>query len=231
MKKPIIAITGNQFFDSNDTVSPHLSYCATGFVTAVQEAGGVPLIMPISEPELAKEYVTLADKLIFTGGQNVLPQFYQEEQSIDSDDYLLERDLFELALMKEALLQNKPIFTVCRGTQLFNVLMGGTLYQDIPNHWQTAASATPVHDIGIEKDSLLATIYGEHASINSFHHQAIKKLAPDLIITARSSDDGIIEAIERKDQYPYLGVQWHPELMVEDRTLEKNLFSFVVNHL
>ena len=95
-----------------------MSYAATGLVEAVKEAGGIPLILPIGDAALAKDYISMIDKLIITGGQNVLPKFYGEEITIDSDDYLLKRDLFELALIEEARATKKAIFTVCRGTQL-----------------------------------------------------------------------------------------------------------------
>ena len=133
--RPVIGITGNErpFPDDPDA---NMSYAATGFVEAVKEAGGIPLILPIGDAALAKDYISMIDKLIITGGQNVLPKFYGEEITIDSDDYLLKRDLFELALIEEARAAKKAIFTVCRGTQLYNVALGGTLYQDIEHHWQ-----------------------------------------------------------------------------------------------
>ena len=114
--RPVIGITGNErpFPDDPDA---NMSYAATGFVEAVKEAGGIPLILPIGDAALAKDYISMIDKLIITGGQNVLPKFYGEEITIDSDDYLLKRDLFELALIEEARAAKKAIFTVCRGTQ------------------------------------------------------------------------------------------------------------------
>ena len=123
-KRPVIGITGNErpFPDDPDA---NMSYAATGFVEAVKEAGGIPLILPIGDTALAKDYISMIDKLIITGGQNVLPKFYGEEITIDSDDYLLKRDLFELALIEEARAAKKAIFTVCRGTQLYNVALGG----------------------------------------------------------------------------------------------------------
>ena len=106
-KRPVIGITGNErpFPDDPDA---NMSYAATGFVEAVKEAGGIPLILPIGDADLAKHYVAMIDKLIITGGQNVLPKFYGEEITIDSDDYLLKRDLFELALIEEL---SYPSFT------------------------------------------------------------------------------------------------------------------------
>ncbi|MET3644338.1 gamma-glutamyl-gamma-aminobutyrate hydrolase family protein [Streptococcus gallinaceus] len=224
----IIGITGNQFFDQTDTVSPRMSYAATGFPEAVRQAGGLPIIMPIADPAYAASYISMIDKLILTGGQNVLPQFYQEEQTIVSDDYLLERDLFELALIKEARLQGKPILAICRGLQLFNVAMGGTLHQDIPQHWQESLAHVPHHSIDIAEDSLFAKFFGKSTFINSFHHQSIKDLASNLKVVATSSQDGIIEAVETTDSSRFLGVQWHPELLWKSSPQNQALFDYFV---
>ena len=90
-----------------------MSYAAKGFVEGVKGAGGIPIILPIGDQEMASHYISLIDKLILTGGQNVDPKFYGEPKTIDSDDYHLQRDIFELALIKEAIKQKKPIFSVC----------------------------------------------------------------------------------------------------------------------
>ena len=150
MSKPIIGITGNEREIPDDHFI-HMSYTATGFVEGVKEVGGIPIILPIGDEEMAKRYVSVVDKLIITGGQNVCPQFYGEEKVIESDDYLLKRDIFELALIKEARSQNKPIFTVCRGTQLYNVALGGTLHQDIEDHWQDSSAEYTTQTIATEK--------------------------------------------------------------------------------
>ena len=103
MNKPVIGITGNEKAHPDDDIM--LSYAAKGFVEGVKEAGGIPLILPIGDEEMAGYYISLIDKLILTGGQNVDPKFYGEPKAIDSDDYHLQRDIFELALIKEAIKQ------------------------------------------------------------------------------------------------------------------------------
>ena len=108
MKKPVIGITGNEKAHPDDELM--MSYAAKGFVEGVKEAGGIPIILPIGDQEMASFYIGLIDKLILTGGQNVDPKFYGEPKTIDSDDYHLQRDIFELALIKEAIKQKKPIF-------------------------------------------------------------------------------------------------------------------------
>ena len=180
---------------------------------------------------MASHYISLIDKLILTGGQNVDPKFYGEPKTIDSDDYHLQRDLFELALIKEAIKQKKPIFSVCRGTQLFNVAMGGTLYQDIKGHWQDSSVEYTTQRLVTKPDNILREIYGEISHINSFHHQSIKDLAPNLKIAAYDPKDGIIEAVMSTDDVAFLGVQWHPEFLFENRPKDKNLFDYVVNEL
>ena len=229
MTKAIIGISGNEKTHPDDELM--MSYCIKGFVEGVKEVGGIPLILPIGDEEMARAYVSMVDKLILTGGQNVDPKFYDEEKSIDSDDYHLQRDIFELALIKEAIQQKKPIFSVCRGTQLFNVAMGGTLFQDIEDHWQDSTAEYTTHRLATEADNILREIYGEISHINSFHHQSIKDLAPNLKVIAYDPKDNIIEAVTTTDDIAFLGVQWHPESLYENRPKDKKLFDYVVNKL
>ena len=230
MTKPIIGITGNERPHPDSTIAI-LSYTGGGFIKAVEKVGGTPLVLPIVDPSYAPTYIQLIDKLILTGGQNVLPKFYGEEQTIDSDDYLLERDLFEMALIKEALKQGKPIFAICRGTQLFNVVKGGSLHQDIPNHWQEEEADCLTQTIAVDHDSLLANFYKDGACVNSYHHQALKDLGQGLRVVARDPKDGIIEAVESTDDTPFIGVQWHPELIWEKSPADLALFDYFVNQL
>ena len=229
MKKPVIGITGNEKTHPDDDIM--MSYAAKGSVEGVKDAGGIPIILPIGDQEMVCHYISMIDKLILTGGQNVDPKFYGEPKTIDSDDYHLQRDIFELALIKEAIKQKKPIFSVCRGTQLFNVAMGGTLYQDIEDHWQDCSAEYTTQRLVTEPNTVLREIYGEISHINSFHHQSIKDLAPNLKIAAYDPKDGIIEAVMSTDDVAFLGVQWHPEFLFENRPKDKNLFDYVVNDL
>ena len=144
---------------------------------------------------------------------------------------IFKETFFELALIKEAIKQKKPIFSVCRGTQLFNVAMGGSLYQDIEDHWQDTSAEYTTQRLVTEPDTILREIYGEISHINSFHHQSIKDLASNLKVVAHDPKDGIIEAVTTTDGFPYLGVQWHPEFLFENRPKDKGLFNYVVNKL
>ena len=174
----------------------------------------------------------MIDKLILIGGQNVDPKFYNEENHASEDDFFLERDIFEMALIEEATKQKKPIFSICRGTQLMNVALGGSLHQDIENHWQDKPSDYLYHEMIVEEDSKLAEIYGCGTSINSFHHQSIKHLASDLRVIARDPEDNTVEAVESNSpDLRFLGVQWHPELLLDKREEDLKLFEYVVNEL
>lgn len=230
MTKPIIGISGNKRPHPDSSLAV-ISYTGGGFVEAVEKVGGIPLVLPVVNEETAKSYISMIDKLILTGGQNVDPSFYGQEKEIESDDYSMERDLFEIALIKEAQKQGKPIFSVCRGTQLYNVVQGGDLYQDIPDHWQEVDVDHLSQELEVAPDSILAPFYPNGSCINSFHHQAIKQVGQNLRVVATSPEDGIVEAIEATDGYPYLGVQWHPELLFGNREPDLALFDYVVNKL
>lgn len=230
MKKIIVGITGNDTICSEksgvhyDTVSRHLS-------EGVKEAGGLPIIIPLGTPDLAKAYIDMVDKLILSGGQNVDPRYYGESRAVDSDDYNLERDEFEFALVKEALAQKKPIFAVCRGMQLLNVALGGTLNQKVENHWQAEYRGTH-HRIDIVKNSRVSHLLKNGSEINSIHRQSVKDLAPGLTATARDPRDGTIEAYEGTNGAPLLGFQWHPELLLETQNSQsQNLFNYLVHEL
>lgn len=196
----------------------------------VKQAGGLPIVIPVGTADLAKSYVDMIDKLILSGGQNVDPSFYGEERAVDSDDYCLVRDEFELALIKEALRQNKPIFAVCRGMQLLNVALGGTLHQEVDNHWQDSYTGT-AHEVAVKPNSRVSRLVKSGSWINSLHHQSVKELAPDLVATAHDPRDGTIEAYESKSGAPILGVQWHPELLLEDEKSNQELFDYLVKTL
>ncbi|MEI5994571.1 gamma-glutamyl-gamma-aminobutyrate hydrolase family protein [Candidatus Enterococcus mansonii] len=240
MKRPIIGIAANEIADAGQRLY-HLpiSYTPAGYVKAVQKAGGLPMLLPIGIPITAKEYVKQIDKLILAGGQNVAPDLYGEEPLVKEAALANERDQFELALIYEAFLQEKPIFAVCRGMQLANVALGGSLYQEISHlggkkvsHMQVPISREiPTHRIQTKDGSILRGIYGEEASVNSFHFQAVKKLAPYLSATA-FSEDGIIEGIEsNQEKLTFLGVQWHPDFAYTHLKQEMDIFRYVVKEL
>jgi len=228
MKKPVIGITGNEKTHPDDNIM--MSYVAKGFVEGVKDAGGIPIILPIGDQEMACHYISMIDKLILTGGQNVHPQFYGEKKTIESDDYNLVRDEFELALLKEALRQNKPIMAICRGVQLVNVAFGGTLNQEIEGHWQGLPFGTS-HSIETVEGSVVAKLFGKESQVNSVHRQSIKDLAPNFRVTAIDPRDQTIEAIESIDEHRIIGLQWHPEFLVNEENGNLELFEYLLNEL
>ncbi|HFU4497572.1 TPA: gamma-glutamyl-gamma-aminobutyrate hydrolase family protein [Streptococcus suis] len=229
MSQPIIGISGNHY-KTGDHTEPLLSYTQTCLVNAIEDAGGIPLILPVTRPELSEQYMKLVDKLVLTGGQNVEPIHYQEKLLIDSSNYFPERDRFELALIEAAHHQEKPIFGICRGLQLYNVAQGGSLHQEVLGHWQENTGNQPSQDLYFPIESQLSQIYAQEPTVNSFHRQAINKLAPSLEIIALSPDKQTIEAVQStRDSHTFLGVQWHPELLYGERETENRLFDYIVN--
>ena len=229
MAKVIVGITGNE---KEIPAMSGIKYVAVAqdLSEGVKQAGGLPIVIPIGKPELAKDYVDMVDKLILSGGQHVDPRFYGQEKEIDSDDYSLARDQFELALIKEALRQKKPIFAVCRGMQLLNVALGGSLHQSIQGHWQEDVSGTS-HSLEIRPNSRVSQLFQAGTQINSLHRQSIKDLAPGLVATAHDPRDGTIEAYESQGQQSILGIQWHPEFLAKNCSHNQKLFDYLVQAL
>lgn len=201
---------------------------STLFADGVKRAGGLPFYIPISNPDFAREYVNRIDKLILSGGQNVDPSYYGEEKTIDSKDYFLDRDIWEVALVKEAIAQGKPVLGVCRGLQLYNAVTVGSLNQAIDGHAEKGPFEI-THKNVTENGSQLQQIYGREQEVNSVHRQSLKKLAPHLKVTARSSKDDVIEGVESFTDAPFIGVQWHPEFLLGHKHLkDQGLFDYFV---
>lgn len=187
---------------------------------SIELAGGIPFIIPeTSDPLLIEQTLSRLDGLMMSGGEDIDPAYYGEEKIEQCESINDKRDYYELLLVKKAIDRNIPILGVCRGLQLINVVMGGKLYQDIPTekpsevtHRRYDLEPNPAHKIGIEAGSVTAEILGQATyDVNSLHHQGIKKVAPELKVTAWSLPDSIPEAIE----HPYrsiIAVQFHPEL-------------------
>lgn len=240
--KPIIGIPANQIISHADIFQGnHVSYTPKGFVQALQKVGGLPLVMPINQnTEDVSEYVSHIDKLLLTGGQDVTPALYGEEPHPKLGQTDILRDNWELALIEEALKQHKPIFAVCRGMQLMNVYFGGTLHQDLSlyddwtvKHVQTPTSPSyATHSVQLTGDSPLSKILNtRELSVNSYHHQIIKRTAPALQVAAKSRDN-VAEAVTAKDEaLRILGVQWHPELDFDVNEQSLALFDYFVHTL
>lgn len=212
------------------------AFVGQDYVHAVARAGGVPVILPvINTDEIIAQQLKAVDGLILSGGFDVHPHFYGEEPHALLDVCYPDRDAFEIKLAQTASKMNIPILGICRGLQLLNVAFGGTLHQDIAlhsnevlQHHQKARPDMPAHTVNLELGTVLHHIF-QQTSIrtNSLHHQSINKLAPGFTVSAKSQD-GVIEGIESMEHSFILGVQWHPELMVEKDPLMQGLFQAFV---
>ncbi|HEM6044536.1 TPA: gamma-glutamyl-gamma-aminobutyrate hydrolase family protein [Streptococcus suis] len=227
MEKVIIGISGNEQEFPTKSGRTYVTV-ASELADGVRQAGGVPMVIPMGTPDLAKDYINMIDKLILSGGQHVDPSLYGQERLIDSNDYLLERDEFELALIEEALWQGKPIFAVCRGMQLLNVALGGSLEQEVAHHWQDGIAGTS-HRLQVKPKSRIGQLFTQGSPINSFHQQRIKELAPGLVATGLDPRDGTIEAYESRGNQALFGIQWHPEFLYNDCKQHRDLFQYLVD--
>jgi putative glutamine amidotransferase len=210
----------------------------SAYVRSITAAGGVPLVLsPLMGHSFAARALDGVDGLVLTGGEDVDPSWYNAELSPLTNPPDRNRDLFELALFAAARQRELPILGICRGIQLINVALGGTLYQDLPSerpgrvdHNPAGARADRSHAIRLAPGSLAAEALGATSlRVNSFHHQAVRDLAPKLVATGWSEDE-LIEAVESVEGEPWLlAVQWHPEEMHADaRAPDRGLFAALV---
>lgn len=202
------------------------------YMAAVIRAGGVPFVFPLTCDEtVLNPLLEIADGLLFTGGQDVEPERYGEKRQPWCGETLSRRDDMETILFQRGLELKKPMFSTCRGFQLFNTLNGGTLYQGLPEehpsdigHNQKSPYDQPVHSAKVVPDTPLAKITEKDVlEVNSFHHQAVHDLS-DRFRPMAISPDGLIEAIYMPDQVFVMGVQWHPEWMIENDESSRRLF-------
>jgi putative glutamine amidotransferase len=233
-QKPLIGISTG-YSASDNSASLRFTY-----VDAVVNAGGIPVLIPLERDSLAAaEVISKVDGLILSGGEDVHPFFYGEESASALGGVNLERDCSDMWLLQSAVKLNKPVLAICRGEQLTNVTFGGTLYQDIPSqfpnrptvqHGQRSAGTIAIHHINVVKDSRLYEIMQqEQLAVNSFHHQAVKDVAPDFKVVA-TAPDGVVEAIEGFPKYNILGVQFHPEYFAQQGNKQWiKLFEDLVN--
>jgi putative glutamine amidotransferase len=222
-RRPSIGLTPD-FTDSRPD-SPLAYYeLKVAYADAVLRAGGLPLVMPYSdEPGSVESYLDRLSGLIVTGGAfDVPPEAYGEAPREGLGPLKPGRTAFETALLRAALQRNLPVLGICGGMQLLNVVLGGTLYQDISRelphttqHEQKHDRSNPQHPVDVKDGTLLGEAMGRGAvMVNSTHHQAVNKVGEGLVVSAAASD-GVVEGIESTQHAFVVGVQWHPELLTQ----------------
>lgn len=235
---PVIGVTATLKEDANSVAERPLGSFVRAdldYVAGVAQAGGIPMILP-PIPGTAEEVAGNIDGLLLCGGSDLDPAYYGENPIPELDVTLPVRDTFEMALVEQALERGMPVFGICRGLQVLNVALGGTLYQDLPSqlhpdliaHRQRIPKWQWTHEVEADCGSKIGKIMGsDNLRVNSYHHQAIKDLAEPLAAVAHASD-GVIEAVEARDLSKrwIVGVQWHAEAMRDSEGAEhRNLFS------
>lgn len=224
MKKPVILIFSSRKDD--------LSFCSVRYSDAVLLHGGIPIIVPMkTDGESLAQLCGYADGFLFAGGVDLDPALYGETKLNDTVEIDGIRDTLEMTAMPHVLRSGKPVFGICRGIQSVCVGMGGTLWQDIPAqvpdavcHKQTKPGAESTHEVTVKRGTrLYGIIKEEKIMTNSFHHQSVKDPGKDLTVCAQASD-GLIEALEGKDDRFLVLVQWHPEFTAGTDVVSAALF-------
>ena len=214
-----------------------MEYTFADYSQAILDAGGAPVILPTAQDRRSLEAVLGAVKgLILSGGPDIHPRRYGEEPSAGLGEVDEALDRMELLAAGLAMERNLPLLGICRGIQVLNVALGGTLYQDIASQVPESICHTPktdkavnTHTVRLEAGSRLHRLFGRREIwVNGKHHQAVKDLAPGLTVAARARD-GVVEAAEDPRRRFAVGVQWHPEGNWRDDPYSKKLFSAFVH--
>ncbi|MGQ9667616.1 MAG: gamma-glutamyl-gamma-aminobutyrate hydrolase family protein [Anaerolineae bacterium] len=234
MSHPVIGIPCAQMeLDAN---RPPAMGAQKTYIEALVRAGAVPILIPLGMQEGAvEELAARLDGLLLAGGEDVDPQFYgaAPHPTMKHTDPL--RDAVEIALTRWMMERDRPVLAICRGHQLLNVALGGTLIQDVPSELPLACEharffpAHPLdeiaHEVNLAPASRLFALFGqEKLGVNSRHHQAVKELGDGLVATAWAPD-GVIEGMELPGRRFVIGVQWHPENLLDAMPIMRRLFE------
>lgn len=232
MPSNIALITGRHVVQPEEKIFGPASLAQDYEFIPFHREGWVPLLIPsarFTDVEI-EDMIRIASLIVLTGGEDVDPLLYGEDVRYPEVKRAEFRDAVEFALLKEAMKQKKSVFCICRGMQILNAVLGGTLHQDVSKDISGALSHMQQenenlsHRVQLEDGSFLEKLYKKkEITVNSFHHQSIKDLGRGLRITARSSD-GVIEAVEHEN-LPVIGVQWHPEISYVFDEASQKLFQ------
>ncbi|PAE26654.1 MULTISPECIES: gamma-glutamyl-gamma-aminobutyrate hydrolase family protein [Bacillaceae] len=216
--KPIIGVTSS--------LEAHRLSVSLDNINSLVNAGAVPTVVPnLLDEENIMQLAETLDGLLVTGGGDIDPTLFGEEPHQKLGSICPERDIFEISIIQKMLALDKPILAICRGCQILSIAAGGDMYQDIYSqiggnilqHSQKAPNWHASHFVNVNKDSLLYKItQTEKFKVNSYHHQAVRKMPENFEVCATSSD-GVIEAYESKKHPFVLGVQWHPECLAQKK--------------
>lgn len=231
-RKPIIGITPN----TNDPLNRYEINMA--YIEAVYASGGIPIVLTIDDksPSACDNILKACDGLILTGGSDIDTRVYGEAVSPKSGYISPLRDSFELAIAGKAFKMHKPLLGICRGMQIINIALGGTIYQDLDDfpskikvkHMQDAPKWYSSHDVVSIDSSIINTLHGNEFETNSFHHQLVDTVSP-LLKASAFSKDGAIEGIEGLlPNIFYVGVQWHPEHLFKSNKSSFLLFRELI---
>ena len=215
--KPVIGIIP-LFDEEKDSI-----WMVPGYMDGIRRAGAVPMILPlVCDQADLRQIKSMCSGYLFTGGHDVDPSLYGEEKTGLCGPACMERDRLEQNVFRMAWEDHKAVLGICRGLQLINVLMGGTLFQDLPSEFQGTCCiehhmkppySRVCHQVELVQGGPLCKLLGRNSmGVNSYHHQGIKKLAPGLKATA-VAEDGLVEGIYAPDREYIQAVQWHPEFM------------------
>ena len=216
--KPVIGISMQY-----DPELPRYSM-SSRYAEAIAAAGGIPLLLPFLPEDCISDMLQLCDGVLFSGGADINPALYGQEKDALCGKLDDRRDEAELRLFRMVMEKELPILGICRGTQLLNVALGGSLIQHIPGHVGTT------HAVSVEKDSLLYPVTGDRCRVNSGHHQVIDRPGQGLNVIARN-EEGMIEAVELPGHPFFLAVQWHPEEMYipDEDPVSREIFRLLID--
>lgn len=224
--RPVIGLTTYLQQAQTGVWDVRASFLPSIYVDGVTMAGGIATLLPPQpvDDEIGSRVLDGVDGLVITGGRDVDPSAYGQQAHPTTDQPARDRDAFEFALVRGALARRLPILGICRGAQVLNVALGGTLHQHLPDvlghtRHQAGNAVFTTSSVRTVPGTKLAKLIGDSSDAQCYHHQAIDRLGQGLIVSAQDGVDGVIEGVELPGEQFVLAVQWHPEERLDDLRL------------